>query len=75
MISWYHRWLQTACDENVITNDSLLPRPKYVYDGLYESLVKGQNVVANPCMNSVPFASGDSLRQRPMDLQPLLRSF
>jgi hypothetical protein len=37
--------LQTVCDENVINNDSLLPRPKNIYDGLYEPLVIGLNVV------------------------------
>jgi len=45
MISYYHRWLQTTCDENVITTDNLLPRPKIASDGLYEPLVIGPNVV------------------------------
>ena len=45
MISYYHRRLQTACDENVITTDSLLLRPKNASDGLYEPLVTCLNVV------------------------------
>ena len=45
MISYYHCRLQTVCDENVITTDSLLPRPKSVNEGLYEPLVIGLNVV------------------------------
>jgi len=45
VISYYHRRLQTSCDENVITTDSLLPRPKSTSDGLYEPLVIGLNVV------------------------------
>ena len=47
MISYYHRRLQTACDENVITTNSLLPRPKNASDGLYELLMIGLNVVAS----------------------------
>ena len=47
MISYYHHQLQTACDENVITTNSLLPRPKSVYDRLYEPLVIILNVVVN----------------------------
>jgi len=45
VISYYHRQLQTACDEIVITTDCLLPRPKNVSDGLYKPLVIGLNVV------------------------------
>jgi len=44
VISYYHRRLQTACDENIITTDSLLPRLKSASDGLYEPLVIGLNV-------------------------------
>jgi hypothetical protein len=43
-----HHRLQTAWDENVITNDNILPRSKNVCDGLYEPLVKGLNVVVEP---------------------------
>jgi hypothetical protein len=44
VISYYNRW-QTACDENVITTDSLLPRPKNASDGLYKPFVISLNVV------------------------------
>ena len=37
----------TDCDENVITSDNSLPRPKSVCDGLYEPLVIGLNVAVN----------------------------
>ena len=37
--------LQTARDENVITTDNLLPRPKNASEGLYEPIVIGLNVV------------------------------
>ena len=33
------------CDENVITTDHLLLRPKNICDGLYEPLAIGLNVV------------------------------
>ena len=45
MISYYHRQLQITYDENVITTDSLLLRPKSASDGLYELLEIGQSVV------------------------------
>ena len=50
MISYYHRRLQTAYDENIIAIDSLLPRPKSASDRLYEPLVIGLNVVVYICI-------------------------
>jgi hypothetical protein len=43
------RRLQTACDENVITNNNLLSILKSVCDGLYKPLVIGPNVVVWMC--------------------------
>jgi hypothetical protein len=46
---------KTDCDENDITINNSLPRPKIVCDGMYEPLVLGLNVVVSEEMTPKVF--------------------